>query len=429
MRAVVVLALWAVLQAGPPPPQAPAPAVDPGALRYGRAVQATRAGLNCAVLDPAIFAHAAGSLRDLRLLDASGREVPFVLTLSGTADQDTVSALAVQARGAGVAFDLPMPARAYTDVILDIAATDLVGRAEVSAGPSPGLTPDPGVTPGPAASLGHFAIWDLSSQGLGRSMVLHLQESHAPVLHVELQPVAGVLRPEQVHGATVPPTRDTQTLFTTAVRSTRIRQVTGATVAELTLPPHVPVERLRIVVGPGAGNFRREVRIDARPEGQNEAETITGEIDRLHAVRAGLALDEDRLLLPATIGANLQGPAHVRVTIKNGTAAALPVRAVELDTRERQLCFDADAPGERLSLLYGDPQLHAPVYGDYTRRYAAESRAAVALIAGERPNPAFVTEQGNPTLRQRHPRLVYLAPLLGLCLLVGALLRSERRSV
>ncbi len=420
MRAVALLGLWAVLQTGPPPPEVSASAFDLTALRYKRALQATHAGLNCAVVDPAIFAHATGSLRDLRLLRGDGQEVPFVLTLSGTTEEDTVPVLALQEHGADVSFDLPMPARAYTDVVLNLAtAKDFIARVDVTA-PS---------TVGPAASLGHYAVWNLRQEGLGRSTIVHLQELHAPLLHVELHPVAGSVRPVEVHGATVPPTRDTETLFTPAVRSTAIRQQGGTTVADLSLAPHVPIERLRVVLGPGAGNFRREVRVEARPEGTGDAEIITGEIDRLHVVREGLALDEDRLLLPATLGANLQGPAQVRVTISNGATAALPIRAVELETRERQLCFDAATRGEPLALFYGDPHLHAPASADFTRQFAMERRAAPALLEREEPNPAYQGEQHDLTLRERHPGLVYAVLLLAGCLLLGAMLRAERRGV
>lgn len=387
--------------------------VERSAMRYQRTVQAGRAGLNCAVVDPAIFAHAASSLRDMRLVGADGEEVAFVLTLSGTGEDETeaVAASGVEGRGSQVEFDLRMPGRPYTDVVLDLAGTDFVATAVVTVA---------------GRALGQFAVWDLSKEGLGRSTTLHLQETAAPVLQVELSPAGGggELRPEMVRGATVPPARSAQARYTVAARA-MVRQEGGATVGEMELPARVPVERVRFVVGAGGGSFRRAVRVEAKAEG-GEEERVTGEIDRLHAVRDGVKLDEERLSVQATLGANLQGAARVLVEVENGGAAALPIRAVELETRERQVCFDAGVAGERMELLYGDPGLHAPVYPAYLRRYAAEGDPAVAVMGAEARNPGFTGERDARTERERHPRLVYLGIVLVVCCAGLLLFRTER---
>ncbi|MBE7212414.1 MAG: hypothetical protein INR65_15445, partial [Gluconacetobacter diazotrophicus] len=105
----------------------------------------------------------------------------------------------------------------------------------------------------------------------------------------------------------------------------------------------------------------------------------------------------------------------------------LPIRAVDLLVREQQLCFRAAAAAEPLRLLYGDRQLHAPAYPEFSRSFAAAQEVpAVAGIGAEQPNPAFTGERDSRTLGQRHPRLVYLLLALGVCLGAGIMLRHER---
>ena len=184
---------------------------------------------------------------------------------------------------------------------------------------------------------------------------MQLQETALPMLHVELRAAPGsrALRPEMVLGATVPPPREAQTLYTTAARSSGVIQRGQETVATLSLPPRVPIERVRVALEPGShANFDRAVRIEARRVSgyttntdAGETETLSGVIARLHLTRYGILLTADRMTVPATLGANLQTAATVDVAIENSNKSPLPVHSVELQTRERRLCFDDPAAG------------------------------------------------------------------------------------
>ena len=131
MKGAVLLAvlLWQAAAANEPP------VAQPGAMQYERAIRVAGgerqggAGQACAVLDAAIFAHAAPSLTDLRIFPAQAaaagaavHEVPYAITLSEAASEETEAArvLNLGASGAKIVFDLEMPARAYTDVTLDL---------------------------------------------------------------------------------------------------------------------------------------------------------------------------------------------------------------------------------------------------------------------------------------------------------------------
>ena len=83
---------------------------------------------------------------------------------------------------------------------------------------------------GKATALGSFTLFDLAAQHLSRYTTIPLQESTFRYLHVELQfrICAGVeadhwpFSPAIVLGATVPPSREAQTLYTTVAETASI---------------------------------------------------------------------------------------------------------------------------------------------------------------------------------------------------------------
>ena len=181
--ALLALLLWQTAARTEPP------VARPEHLRYTRALSvAAGSGQACAVLDAAVFPHAAPSLRDLRLFPAAGageaREVPYALTLSEAVTEETQAARVLNL-GAGlkpgsVAFDLQMPDRPYTDVVLDLAGRDFLATATVTGGDSLGAAHSGGT------SLGSFTLFDLTAQRLSRDTTLPLQESTFRFLHVVL---------------------------------------------------------------------------------------------------------------------------------------------------------------------------------------------------------------------------------------------------
>ena len=111
------------------PPASDAPVPHPDAMRYVRAIylpDVLPQGQACAVIDGAIYSHAAPSLADMRIFPvrAAGdaHEVPYAITLSEAVTEDTESARVLNpgARDGRIEFDLEMPHRAYTDVTLNL---------------------------------------------------------------------------------------------------------------------------------------------------------------------------------------------------------------------------------------------------------------------------------------------------------------------
>ena len=402
--------------------------------RYQRTVSPASTGQACALLDAAIYPHAAPFLKDLRLYQTSTpgttSAIPYVLTLSEPqlVDSESARVLNLGLHGRDIVFDLAMPGRNYTDVTLDLNAHNFIGSARVSGSQAPGAAN--------ATSLGAFTVYDLAAQHLSRSTTLHLQEMNFPYLHVilNLAPASGApapaLSPQLVRGAEVPPSREAQTLFTPSARTTEIAHRGSQSVATFNLPERVPVERVSVELAPGfTGNFSREIHISARSTASSAApdELLTGTLRRVRLTQSGREIHEEQLGIPAILGANLQDPATVEVAIENGDAAPLPVTAVRLEMRQRKLCFNA-RPGLETTLFYGDPDLPAPQY-DFGRIFTPAASAVPVHLGPEEVNPRF---HPRPDLRppsERHASLLWIALLIATGTLGLVAYRSARQTL
>jgi len=334
-------------------------------------------------------------------------------------------------------FDLEMPERPYTDVILGLGGADFLATATVS-----GME----TLDGKPTALGVFTLFDLTSQHLSRDTTLPLRESTFRYLHVALSvsPAPGTSRPERfgpamVEDAEAPPSREEQTIYTTVGTATApVAKPTSArkTRFDFIVPPRVPVERVSFDLPPGySGNFSRDVVVRATPDsvpGNLEGaalptEAIMGTISRVHTVQAGRKIDEEDLSLPATIGSNLQSSAHVSVEVDNGDDLPLPFAAVRLEMRQRKLCFDAPAnTGAALALYYGDPALLAPVY-DYQRLFAPSDNALGATLGPEQLNPDYRPPPAETRpFTERYPEVLWIALIAVICALGTVALKSSR---
>jgi hypothetical protein len=387
-------------------------------------VPAKGMGEACSVLDPGIFANAAPSLKDLRLFQ-DGREVPYAITLSESEqlDSDTARVLNLGMRGSSVVFDLEMPARSYTDVALDLAGQNYLATASVSGMSEVG---------GAATSLGEFTLFDLTSQHLSHSTTLHLQESSFRFLHVSIAASAApgttgfTAGPPMVIGANVPPSREAQTLFTTGLMVSDLHQKDHKTIATVTLPARLPIERVSFILAPAfKGNFSRDVRVSAHITGQPATENASGTILRVHLNEAGREVRQQQLSVPAVLGANLQESAEVQVEVENGNDTPLPITAILLEMRQRKLCFDSSV-ATRPELFYGDPALPTPEY-DYARLFSPAAHMIQAQLGPEQRNGSYRARPDTRSMTERHPDLLWIALLIVICVLAVVALRSSKR--
>jgi hypothetical protein len=406
-------------------------AADPQFLRYQRTVTIPSStvpsgpGQSCAVIDPQIFPHAAPSLKDLRLYQ-SGHEVPYAITLSvpQQPDSDTARVRNLGLRGRNIVFDVEMPNRPYTEITLDLAGQDFLATATVSG------TRDPNYSN--QTRLGEFTLFDLTSQHLSRNTTLHLQETSLPYLHIELSasPATGnrafTATPEMVQGVTVPPSREAQSLYTTAATATTITRRGRQSVATFALPERIPVERVSFdLAATYKANFSRDVRIMDRPEGANSvSESLAGTILRVHLTQAGREIRQEQLSVPATLGSNMQSAATVEVVVDNGDDTPLPIAAVRLEMRQRKICFDVSGM-QPLTLFYGDPALTAPQY-DYSRLFTPSDAMQAAQLGPEQLNPGYRERPDARPFTDRHPHLLWIVLLVVMCILAIVAIRSSK---
>jgi hypothetical protein len=409
-----------LLQAGtfPSLSNAPAPLADPQHLRYVRALTLppNTSGIACTVLDASVYSHTASpSADDLRVFRAvphtKPQEVPFVVSYSEAqpSDAQTATVHNLTLHDNTLTFALDMPPRPYTAVDLNLAAHNFLATAEVS---------DAFHHP-----LGTFSLFDLTARHLARSTTLALQETTLPQLHITLHPRTPDgkpfpdLTPTIVQGATVPASREAQTLYTVVASTDTLIPQPTSSVAEFTVPAHLPIERVQFLLDPAyKSDFYRNVTVTAAPTTPDPAslqpeESITDHIWRVTrpaattAAAAAPGIRAAQLAFPAVIASNLHDRATVRVAISN---PPLPLRAVQLAMRQRTLCFRAD-PNATYTLRYGDNDLHAPVYtlDDLTTLPAHPIPATLEpeiLNSDYIPRPA-----GTPT--PRNPNLFWIALL------------------
>jgi hypothetical protein len=430
LKLAIALAAMLLLQTSTPGTQGAA-AIS-RQMRYARTLTlpAGTTGEVCAVLDAETLAHAASrSDDDLRVFrnDADGveMETPFLLGESEVQPDEVAIAPAshVQARQGVLSFDLTMPKRPYTTVDLHLAAKDYVGIATVEGVPGGGGEREP---------MGSFAIFDSSAQGLGGSTVLPLQESSYPALHIELRmwkPNKAIfpgMSDATVLGASVPPSREAQTIYTTVAQTGQVAQMGRQSVATLHVPAHVPVERIRFVLDTSFDtSFLRAVTITARPDGSAEAariETVSGKISTVHLPLYMDATPEAAvfrsLRIEAALAATLRSGATIEIAVDNGNDAPLPIRGVQLEMRQRTVCFTVER-GSSYTLRYGDVALRAPVYMNSARLLQGEAKPVMALLGPEVVNAEYRAGNDDRTYGERHPELWWIV-LIAVVTAIGA---------
>jgi hypothetical protein len=398
-----------------------AAAADGVSAGVTRAVTLRQAGATddhayCAVLDGEAFADAAPGLRGVRLL-RDGVEIPYVVTVSEpqSTQTDAARVLHLREQNGALLFDLAMPQRAYTGIVFKLWMKDFAITAAISAGD---------VAQAEASRrVGEFALFDLSRERLARQTAVALPEMHDRYLHVTLREQGGRLRAQDLEGVEVPPARAAQSVYSAVTATSEFVRTRAETIAEFDVPAHVPVKRIRFEWDAGAANFMRRVRVEAWPlSDPNDVETISGNISSTQREQQGIALSDTQPTVAMTLGANLQGPAHVRVIVENNGEPALPLRRITLEMREHKLCFDADR-GSRLTL--GEGGADAVLAPSLAEAIAAQSweGAGAAVLSGAVARPVKPPQTPDRLLR----RLRWWLPVLILLITLLAAWRLARR--
>jgi hypothetical protein len=403
---------------------AAAPTPEIRYFHYQRPVQlpADAAGQTCTVLDPTTFAHASLGLADLRLYQDS-TEVPYVVhsaVAPATAPQ-SIAPLNLGQRKGKTVFDAQMPEGEYSDLRLTVTGQNFLATVAVSGSQNESS---------PQTRIGSYTIFDFAEQKLGRSTVLHLPKSNFRVLHFE---IAGPLGPGRIEGLSAALAPPSEPKYLTVADTVHFTQKGRDSIAEFTVPAHVPVDH--IVFEPPAEpvNFSRDVTVEVAevpaqkedaPQNLSSPASSYGNLLRLHRVQEGHRIDEERLAVfpPERF---FDAPAHWTITVVNGDDAPIRFAHVRLEMLERDVCFESAARASYV-LYYGDAALALPRY-DYARWFALQPTAAVAVLGPETVNAAYQQRPDQRPFTERHPVLLWVALIVVILLLGFIALRSARR--
>jgi hypothetical protein len=229
----------------------------------------------------------------------------------------------------------------------------------------------------------------------------------------------------------VPPSREAQSLYTTAAQATSFTQRGRQTIATFQLPERIPVERISFDLPSSyKANFSRDIHITDHPADASSdnisaaSETLAGTILRVHLTQSGREIRQQQLSVPAILGSNMQSEATVEVAIDNGDDTPLPLTAIRLETRQRKICFDAPT-AQPVTLFYGDSALPAPRY-DYARLFSPSAELHTAQLGPEQRNAAYRARPDTRPFTERHPHLLWIVLLAVICILAIVALRSSR---
>jgi hypothetical protein len=390
-------------------------------FQYERAIPKS-SGQSCLVIEPGIFAHAAPQIADLRLY-RDGAETPYVIRKDAPAEntEKIIPLLNVGSRGGQTVFDASLPEGHYSDLQLAVTGQNFIATVTVSGSQTE--------TGSAETKVGAYTIFDLTSQKLGRSTVLHLPESDFRYLHFSIK---GPLTPESFTGLSVERLPASQPKYETIAETTRVKQDGKSSVLEFIVPAYVPVDRIAFTPGAQPALFSRDVSITVEPVDKSPAvdrspsrlTTVSaGDILRVHSIRNGQRLDEERLTVEAP-WVDYSTQTKWTISIDNENDAPLQMKSVQLQMLERNLCFEADGNGS-YELFYGDAALEAPSY-DYAKLFALQANASRITAGPEQANPAYQPRPDSRPFTEKHPALLWIAMAAVIALLGAIALRSAR---
>lgn len=376
--------------------------------KYQRPVQVSTAGQNYIAIDETIWKHARPDLGDLRLLSTDS-EVPYAISVQRGGFEEERKEIPVlqQATVQGkTQFLIDMSGLAeYDHVQLKLATKNFVAHARVEGQDDPHART--------WAGLGSTIIYDLSRENLGSNTMLRIP--HATYKYLRIT-VDGPVPPSDVQGA-VSEMAEEHPAVRRDLESAPTQSQSGKnTVFTFSRSDKVPAERITFSIAPSAENFRRDVEIRDEQDGW----LGSGEIERVHMVRAGQKIDSEQQSV--TLSGN--GHSTIRVIVHNGDDRPLDFSGARLQQLERRAYFDASAPAQLL-LYYGDEKLNPPVY-DYAKLFQQNRNAVAAQLGAETSNAAFTERPDERPWSERHQIILWIAIILAVLGLGAVALRSMR---
>ncbi len=377
-------------------------------FKYQRPVQPSAAGQHYVVVDEVLWQHARPDLADLRFYSGS-TEIPYALTTergSLESDHKDVRVLQQSTVGGKTQFLIDMSDIVeYDHVDLKLSTRDFVAHARVEG--------QDDLHGQRWANLGDSILYDLSKENLGGNSMLRLPQTTYHYLRVTID---GPVKPGDVTGASSEHRQVEAPIWRDVSRDMTQKQDGRDTVLIFDVPQNVPVERLVFSIDPAQPNFRREVEL----ENEKKIRLGSGEINRIHMVRAGQKIDSE----VQSIDFSAVGQKTIQVIIHNGDDPPLKLSGARLQQHERRIYFDAPASGQ-LALYYGDEKLASPLY-DYAKLFQQAPGVIAVPLGTESANAAYTGRPDDRAWSERHPAVLWIAIMAAVAVLGALALRSMK---
>jgi len=366
---------------------------------------------NYFAVDEEIWSRARPDLADLRIYDGDSQVQYALMEQRGGTSSHEVSAkiLNLGSVGGRTEFDLDLRQIAeYDRIRLDLDAKNFVMTAALAGSNELGAKE--------ATQLPPATLYDFTREELGSNSVLKLPASSFHYLHVKLSP--GIL-PAQLNGASVYNLQETKAVWTSVGFCGAPSQVARTTVISCSVPPHVPVDRVRFSIDPSKVNFRRGVVLS---DANDRRYRLGGDITRVRMNRAGTVVVSEELDVPVSG----RSSGDLQVTVDNGDNPPLAISGMHLLSVERRVYFDPQGKSQ-LKLYYGDPKLESPVY-DYISFFKADVAASKAELGRGDHNPMYSGRPDDRPWSERHKAILWLVMLLAVIILLALAIRGLKTS-
>jgi Protein of unknown function (DUF3999) len=404
-------------------------AVAAPAFHYERPVQLASATApeTCVVLPADLLSHAAPWLQDLRVM-AGDREVAYQVLTSNEAGAEVArpkQLLNLGQRDGAVSFDVEMTeprynrvvlrmGRSHFSVLIHVTGTEVLGESGVA--------------------FPEIAFSSNADQDEPQQRLISLPESSFRYLHFDIRTLAlEPVTPQDIAGVNVLVQRAESPRYMQVAAAAAPQQKPHETIYEFAVPANLPLDRLSFRSDDPKAVFSRTADLERYGSSQEQAAPEDAGRREMPLQSEGIALiqapeaksppaSKDEGAIHLALGAAPRA-STVRLTIQNGDDAPLALHGVELQMRERQLCF-LRKPNTSYVLRYGDPLLGAPQY-DLSPIEAAAMTVSESTLGAERAlTPEAAT--GLRPFTERHPVLLWIALILVVGTLGFVALRSAR---
>ncbi len=425
-----LLGVWLAITAGLASAQVDSPTMEQ--FKYQAEIRGSiRRHTICRIPLPLeLLTRSESNLADMRLFDADGREIPFVVRFSRLQPKTTEAPLTItsyeQGRG-GVQLTVTVPEAMGAVSGIDFTIPERDFRKQVTV-----IASEPA---GPV--IGQDTIYDFSSHvdlrrtridfpaTDARTLILRITDSEAvpenrntvQVTSTGLEIIfsrswAKQLRIDAVHGRSVQaepggPRIDRWPLQPVPVIQKARRQTV------IDVPVRLPAGRILFDVATPV--FYRAVTVESSPDGRdgNWQSLASGTICAFPL--GGRPERRVHLDLPGT------GIARYRITIENGDSPPLEIRSLSFESPTREIFFVADDDRQPYRLMVGARSVRAPNY-DIDRfggsdAWADQARTQVTMgsVSG---NPDYDPQAGT-SRRERVERTVLIAVILAVVIGLG----------